>query len=103
MANSLAIAGVRFGVLVIDGSGKVLALKKIEVPMKSLSYALEVALSFADVREEDLYSFNLELVPVSSSELKRNALSFNEVGAETFSELRAHGTGPTTKDASSAR
>ena len=69
LANALAMLNVRFGVLVHDRT-HVRAVKKIDLPIISLQFALESALEFAQVGKQKAFSQQLGYMP--SSRLKRS-------------------------------
>jgi len=83
IANTLAIRGSRFGVVVHDGEN-VKQVKRIDAPATSLAFALRVALEFADL---DLPSLEDELTAASSYSLRpvRELLAAN--GSTLLSQI----------------
>ncbi len=92
IANSLAMAGARFGIIVHDGAGRIVALKKVDFPLLSLSFALSVALKFADIKSEDIFGTKSSvLMPLPSYLLRSSATTLNKGGSATLADIEEGG------------
>src|SRR5579875_437063 len=87
IANTLTMSRSKFGVVIHDGEN-VLSVKRVEIPEKSLSFALGIALDFVDVKQEDLPE---ELTAVASSSLLANRRMASEMRLEVVDQIEEHG------------
>lgn len=83
IANTLAMQGTMFGVVVHDRE-RVKEVKRIDAPAASLALALSVALEFADLSRPD---FEDELAASSSYSLRRVRKFLTADGSATLSQI----------------
>jgi uncharacterized protein (DUF58 family) len=89
IANNLAILGANFGVIIHNGK-KVTSFKKMHRPYNSLSFALNAALDFAEIRKEELPP---ELTPLPSRMIRATRDVLSKEGLTLLSQIEdmAHG------------
>ena len=88
LSNSLAILGIRFGVIV-HREGRLLAQKPIGEPYPSLQFALNCALEFANVSDREIPEDIVHAVP--STILKANQRMLDRRNQTLLSEIEATG------------
>jgi hypothetical protein len=83
IANILFISGANFGVIVQDGI-RVTSFKKMERPFDSLLFALNVALEYSRIEEQDPL---LELTPIPSRIIRSTRDALSKEGFTLLSQI----------------
>ncbi len=94
IANQLTSLQIRFGFVVCDGSGKVIAQRDVASPIENLSYALIYALQFASFSDQEFEKFlseKNELTAISSYRLMASADKLRRQGFEAIANLQSFG------------